>query len=64
LTTSGITVYDINTFQSLGTVRVSGVVVGGGGLFGGQRLVRWGADGIAFLDDDELFIVRSRIFAP
>ena len=64
LTTSGITVYDINTFQSLGTVGVSGVVFGDVGKFGGQRLVRWGSDGIAFLDDDELFIVRSPIFAP
>jgi DNA-binding beta-propeller fold protein YncE len=59
---SGITVYDLNTFQTLGTVSVPGV--GQSGAFGGQRLVRWGSDGIAFLDDDELFIVRSPIFAP
>ena len=62
LTSTGIAVYDLNTFQHLGTISLAGV---------GQtppsqlshRLVRWGTDGLAFLDADELFIVRSPIVA-
>jgi hypothetical protein len=63
LTATGITVYDINTRQALGTVPVSGINIGQLATYG-VRLVRWGTDGLAFLDEDDLFIVRSPIFAP
>jgi hypothetical protein len=63
LTGSGIAVYDLNNFQLLGTVPVSGIALDHPAIIS-PRLVRWGTDGIAFLDADELFLVRSPIFAP
>lgn len=62
LTESGIRVYDLNTFQLLGTVAVSGGFAHPALLV--SRLVRWGNDGLAFLDEDQLFIVRSPLFGP
>lgn len=60
---SGIAVYDLNNFQLLGTVPVPGINLDHPARLS-TRLVRWGTDGIAFLDVDELFLVRSPIFAP
>ena len=60
---SGIAVYDLNNFQLLGTVPVTGINLDHPALIS-PRLVRWGSDGIAFLDADDLFLVRSPIFAP
>jgi hypothetical protein len=60
LVNSGIDVFDMNTFASLGTIPVSGYEFAPPA----DRVlpfVRWGADGLAFLDRDELFIVRSPI---
>lgn len=62
LTESGIRVYDLNTFQLLGSVAVSGGFEHPALLV--SRLVRWGNDGVAFLDEDQLFIVRSPLFGP
>lgn len=60
---SGIAVYDLNNFQLLATVPVANVNLDHPALIS-PRLVRWGPDGIAFLDADDLFLVRSPIFAP
>lgn len=59
---AGIAVYDLNNFQLLGTVPVSGMGFDHPAI-AKTRLVRWGSDGLAFLDMDELFIVRSPMFA-
>jgi hypothetical protein len=59
----GIAVYDLNNFQLLGTVPVANINLDHPALIS-PRLVRWGSDGIAFLDFDDLFVVRSPIFAP
>ena len=63
LVESGIAVFDLNHFQLLGTVPVSGITLDHPAL-SAPRLVRWGTDGLAFLDADDLFLVRSPIFAP
>ena len=48
-----VRVYDMNTFQLLGTITVPGVT-------GGTRaLVRWGADGLAFANERVVRIIRS-----
>ena len=60
---SGIAVYDLNNFQLLGTVPVANINLDHPALIS-PRLVRWGSDGIAFLDADDLFLVRSPVFAP
>lgn len=60
---SGIAVYDLNNFQLLGTVPLAGVTLEHPALIA-PRLVRWGDDGLAFLDAQDLFLVRSPIFAP
>ncbi len=59
---ASIDVYDLNTFQRLGTIPV------GGWTFDHpariiHRLVRWGTDGLALVDLDEVFIIRSPIVA-
>lgn len=59
---SGIGVCDVNTYRTLGTIPVpylwfehpANVRV---------HLVRWGADGLAYHDEDQLFIVRSPVAA-
>lgn len=62
LTGTGIAVYDLNTYQLLGTVPAPA----GFDQFGlsYSTLVRWGDDGVAYLDQDQLFIIRSPIFGP
>lgn len=48
-----IRVYDMNTFQLLGTITVPGVT-------GGTRaLVRWGTDGLAFANERVVRIIRT-----
>lgn len=59
----GIMVYDINTFQLLGTLPIAGINFDHPAL-NTTRVVRWGPDGLAFLDLDELIIIRSPIVAP
>jgi DNA-binding beta-propeller fold protein YncE len=59
----GIRVYDMNNYQLLGTIPISGFSFDHPAL-ANTRLVRWGNDGLAFLDQDELFLIRSPIVAP
>jgi trimeric autotransporter adhesin len=60
LENASIGVYDLNTFQRLGTIPVAGWKMDHPARII-HRMVRWGKDGLAFLDLDELFIVRSPI---
>ncbi|HEX8209948.1 MAG TPA: IPT/TIG domain-containing protein [Longimicrobium sp.] len=62
-TGNGIAVYDLNTFQLLGTVLVSNLAFHHPAARS-ARLLRWGRDGLAFLDQDELVIIRTPIAAP
>lgn len=59
----GIRVHDLNTFQLLGIIPVSGYWLPHPAALA-TRLVRWGTDGLAFQDEDELFIIRSPLVAP
>lgn len=62
LTADGIDVYDMNTFQYLGTIHIPDL----GPDFEytrSPRLLRWGEDGLAFPAQDEIIIVRSPIVA-
>jgi hypothetical protein len=59
---AGIHVYDLNNFQLLGTIPITGYNFGHPAN-ARVRLVRWGADGLAFRDQDRLFVVRSPIVA-
>jgi trimeric autotransporter adhesin len=63
LVDSGIAVYDLNNFQHLGTVAVPNISLTHPAL-SYPHLVRWGTNGLAFLDEDEVFIVRSPLFGP
>jgi hypothetical protein len=63
LTDVGIHVYDMNTYQRLGTLAVAGQVFRHPYALA-TPLVRWGTDGLAFLDEDELFILRSPLVGP
>ena len=63
LTEGGIAVYDVNNFQHLGTIGIPTVSFDHPALVN-TRLVRWGTDGLAFLDQTRLIIVRSPIVAP
>jgi hypothetical protein len=47
----------------LGTVPVSGVSLEHPAS-AYPHLVRWGGDGLAFVDTDEVFLVRSPLFGP
>jgi hypothetical protein len=60
---SGIAVYDLNTFQQLGMVPVDEPYFDHPALLV-SRLVRAGSDAMAFLDEDELYIIRSPLFGP
>jgi hypothetical protein len=62
LTASGIRVYDLNTFALLGTVPVAAHFPHAGAII--SRLVRWGTDGLAFLDMNQLQLVQSPLFGP
>jgi IPT/TIG domain len=58
-----ILVYDMNTFQLIGTLDLSGHLPPQAVPIW-TTLVRWGSDGLAFLYEDALFIVRSPLVAP
>jgi hypothetical protein len=60
---NGIAVYDLNNYQLLGTVPVTGVALDHPAV-AYPHVVRWGNDGVAFLDSDEVFLVRSPLFGP
>ena len=60
LTSAGIEVYDLNSFLRLGLVAIPDVQ----SAPAYSRLVRFGADGLAFLSGPELVLVRSPLFAP
>jgi hypothetical protein len=63
LVNEGIAVYDLNNFQLLGTVPVTGFALDHPAI-AYPHLQRWGTDGVAFLDTDEVFLIRSPLFAP
>ena len=60
---STIAVYDLNTFQLLGSVAIPTPTFDHPALVT-PRLLRWGTDGIAVLDMTRLIIVQSPIFGP
>jgi hypothetical protein len=60
----GIAVYDLNNFQLLGTLSLPSSPSFPHPAAMATRLVRWGQDGLAFLSEDELFIIRSPLVAP
>jgi hypothetical protein len=49
-----VSVYDLNTFQSLGTVNAGAT----------GRLLRWGSNGLAIADETSLIIIRTPIAGP
>ncbi|HEU5092281.1 MAG TPA: hypothetical protein VFT30_06325, partial [Nitrospira sp.] len=53
--TVNIKVFDINTFLPLGSLNISGV--------GGNptSLIRWGANGLAFRTDSQLFVIQTSL---
>ena len=58
-----VTVFDLNTYQILGNIPLPPVAFDHPArLF--SALVRWGTDGLAFSDLDELFIIRSPLIGP
>jgi DNA-binding beta-propeller fold protein YncE len=59
---ASIGVYDLNTFQRLGTIDAQGWAFEHPASII-RRVVRWGTDGIAFVDPDEVFILRSPILS-
>jgi hypothetical protein len=61
LSGSAIIVYDLNTFQALATVPVSGISSDHPAL-AVSRLVRWGDTGLAFVDTNQVFLISSPIF--
>jgi hypothetical protein len=60
---SQLSVYDLNTFGFLGSVSFPAASFHHAALLS-PRLVRWGSDGLAFLDQTRLFIIRSPIIGP
>lgn len=57
-----IEAFDLYTFQSLGSVQVSGSAID---FFNARvHLVKWGADGLAFVDGSQLFLIRTPLAAP
>ena len=60
---SQLGVYDLNNFQLLGTVTVPTPSFDHPALVS-TRLLRWGTDGVAFLDQTRLIILRSPIIGP
>jgi hypothetical protein len=59
---AGIHVYDINTYQKLGSIPTPAYTFGHPGWYE-TRIVRWGEDGLAFLGKEGVFLVRSPIVA-
>ncbi|MBB4634412.1 IPT/TIG domain-containing protein [Longimicrobium terrae] len=61
LSGSAIIVYDLNTFQSLATVTVAGVSSDHPAL-AVSRMVRWGDNGLAFVDTNQIYLISSPVF--
>lgn len=59
----GLAVYDLNTFQLLAMIPLADLSFDHPYALS-TRLVRWGQDGLAFLDRDELILIRSPVVAP
>lgn len=57
-TVNQITAFDLNTFLSTGSLPVGGVVTDIGGA---SSLVRWGADGLAFRTDTQVYVLRDKL---
>lgn len=55
--------FDLNNYQSLGSVAISGVNEEHPAITR-AKLVRWGADGLAFRDGVRIYIIRATIAAP
>jgi hypothetical protein len=63
LTGEGIAVFDLNTFGRLGTITTPEIILAHPANVV-ARLVRWGTDGLALFELDEVILVRSAIIAP
>lgn len=59
-----IRVYDLNTFQHLASLTIAGAPSFDHPAAPSPRLLRWGTDGLAFLDMTRFFTVRSPIIGP
>jgi hypothetical protein len=60
--TGVIQVFDLYTFQSLGSVQANGSAIDS---FNSRvHLVKWGTDGLAFVDGAQLFLIRTPLAAP
>ena len=57
-TVNQITAFDVNTFLSAGSLPVGGVQTDIGGV---SSLVRWGADGLAFRTDTQIYVLRNAL---
>jgi trimeric autotransporter adhesin len=57
-TVNQITAFDVNTFLSAGSLPVGGVQTDIGGA---SSLVRWGADGLAFRTDTQIYVLRNAL---
>jgi hypothetical protein len=58
----GVQVYDMNTFQYLGAIPISGGIPAD--YYTTPRIVRFGTDGLALVAFNELILVRSPLIAP
>ncbi len=63
LFTGSITAYDMNTFQSVGSVSVPGTIDDHSYALP-LRLARWSADGFAYRDGARVYFVRTTLAAP
>lgn len=59
---NGISAYDLNDFQALGTIALGAISLRHPAL-ARSHMVRWGSDGLAFNDATRLFIVRTGLAA-
>lgn len=64
LNESGIRVTDINTFATVGMLPVPPLQFESVTTQQRRHLVRWGADGLAYHDADQVFLLRSPIVGP
>jgi hypothetical protein len=58
-----LTVYDLNTFQQLGTTTL-GALYNEHPALAREHLVRWGTNGLALNDGQKIVIVRTAIAGP
>jgi uncharacterized repeat protein (TIGR01451 family) len=57
-TANQVTAFDLNTFLSVGSLPVGGVTTDFGTV---SSLVRWGADGLAFRTDTQVYVLRDKL---